>query len=414
MSARARLARASGLVLLALAAAWPAITACGGGEEREPLTLGYLTDLSGPASEYAHVWRNGADLAIRHINEAGGVHGRDVILVAADTGADPARAVEQARRLIDDEGVDALVGPPSSATTIAVANEVAAPGGVPLVSHTASSPAISGLADGGYVFRTTGSDTAQGVVLASIVEAAGHDRVGVLHRDDAWGRGLADAFGAAHGGEATVASYPPEGLESYAAVLREAAAGGADTLVAIGFAETAAFVREALDAGLFSRFFFTNATRSLALVEHVGAAALEGSLGTAPGHDPGNASTSAWNAAYQRQYGELPASTYARSVYDAVIAIALAAEAARSTEGAAIRDQLARVAGPPGEAFLANAAGVKAALKAVRDGDDVNFEGAATPIDWNADGDITSGFIEVWGYRGGALVTIEVRPFNIE
>ena len=409
-----RPARILARALAALAgAALLAGAACGGGEP-EPLTIAYIGDFSGPASEYAAVWRNGADLAVEHVNAAGGVHGRDVALVAADTGANPARAVEQARRLIDAEGAHAIVGPVTSASTIAVATEVAAPGGVPLVSYTASSPAVSGLDDGGYVFRTTGSDAAQGVVLASIVEAAGHGRVGVLHRDDAWGRGLAAAFAASYAGEAAVAAYPPEGRERYADDLRAAAAGGADALVAIGFAETGDFVSEAVDLGLFSRFVFTNATRSLDLVERVGAEALEGSLGTAPGFDAGNASTRAWNAAYERRYGEPPASTYARNAYDAVIAIALAAEAAGSNDGAAIRDQLARVAGPPGDAFLADAGGVEAALRAVRDGDDVNFEGAATPIDWNDDGDVTSGFIEVWGYRGGALVTIEVRPFRLE
>ena len=408
MGARTRLA----LALLALAAAWLTAAACG--DEREPLRLGYLSDLSGPASEYAHVWRNGADLAVRHVNEAGGVHGRDVILVAADSGADPARAVEEARRLVDDEGVHAIVGPTTSATTIAVANEVAAPRGIPLVSHTASSPAVSGLDDGGYVFRTTGSDTAQGAVLASIVEAAGHDRVGVLHRDDAWGRGLADAFTANYSGDAAVVAYPPEGRESYADDLRAAAAGGAGALLAIGFAETEAFVGEAVAEGVFSRFFFTNATRSIGLVERVGSAALEGSLGTAPGHDANNASTRAWNAAYEREYGEPAASTYARTAYDAIIALALAAEAAGSNDGAAIRDQLARVAGPPGDVFIADAAGVEAALEAVRGDRDIDFQGAATPIDWNAAGDVTSGFIEVWGYRGGAIVTIEVRAFTTE
>ena len=47
-------------------------------------------------------------------------------------------------------------------------------------------------------------------------------------------------------------------------------------------------------------------------------------------------------------------------------------------------------------------------------GADINYEGAATPIDWNAAGDVTSGFMEIYGYRDGALVTIEVQPFSLE
>ena len=96
-----------------------------------------------------------------------------------------------------------------------------------------------------------------------------------------------------------------------------------------------------------------------------------------------------------------------------MIAIALAAEAAGSTDGEAIRDELARIAGPPGDTYVAGAAGVKAALEAVRDGDDINFEGAATPIDWNAAGDVTSGFMEIYGYRDGELITIEIKAFDL-
>ena len=58
--------------------------------------------------------------------------------------------------------------------------------------------------------------------------------------------------------------------------------------------------------------------------------------------------------------------------------------------------------------------GVRTALELIRAGDGINYEGAATPIDWNAAGDVTSGFIEIYGYRDGVLVTIEVQPFAID
>ena len=171
---------------------------------------------------------------------------------------------------------------------------------------------------------------------------------------------------------------------------------------------------ESIEQGVFTRFIFTDGNRSEDLIGLIGAGHLEGTVGTAPGSDPENASTMAWNAAYVAEYGALPALSFVREAYDAVIAIALAAEAAGSTDGAAIRDQLARIAGPPGEAFVAGPEGVQAALEAVREGDDINYEGAATPIDWNTAGDVTSGFMEIYGYRDGALVTIEVQPFTLE
>ena len=124
-------------------------------------------------------------------------------------------------------------------------------------------------------------------------------------------------------------------------------------------------------------------------------------------------STMAWNAAWNAEHGAPPSRPFVREAYDAVIAIALAAEAADSLDGAAIRDQLARVAGPPGTTYIAGPDGVRAALEAVGDGADINYEGAATPIDWDAAGDVTRGFMEIYGYRGGEIVTIEVQPFDL-
>ena len=315
---------------------------------------------------------------------------------------------------MDVEGVHAIVGPLSSTATLAVADSVTGPGGIPQVSPSATSPALTDAADDGYLFRTTGSDAVQGVVLAQLVESEGHSNVGVIFRDDAWGQGLSEVFTANFSGTATLASYAADGQPSYQAELKHAASNGAEVLVAMGFAETAVFLRESIEFDIFTRFILTDGNKSEDLIAQLGAENLEGTVGTAPSSDPESASTQAWDAAYMAEYGRLPSLPFVREAYDAVITIALAAEAAGSTDGAAIRDQLVRISSPPGDAFVADAAGVKAALEAVRDGDDINYEGAATPIDWNAAGDVTSGFMEIYAYRDGALVTIEVRPFSLE
>ena len=380
----------------------------------EQLKIGYLADFSGPLAEYGADIQTGVELAIKHINEGGGVNGQDVTFVTGDTRVDPTQSVEEARRLVDVEGVHAIVGPLSSTATLAVADSVTGPGGIPQVSPSATSPALTDAADDGYLFRTTGSDAVQGVVLAQLVESEGHSNVGVIFRDDAWGQGLSEVFTANFSGTATLASYPADGQPSYQAELKHAASNGAEVLVAMGFAETAVFLRESIEFDIFTRFILTDGNKSEDLIAQLGAENLEGTVGTAPSSDPESASTQAWDAAYMAEYGRLPSLPFVREAYDAVITIALAAEAAGSTDGAAIRDQLVRISSPPGDAFVADAAGVKAALEAVRDGDDINYEGAATPIDWNAAGDVTSGFMEIYAYRDGALVTIEVRPFSLE
>ena len=398
-----------------LIAAVSLVAASCGDDEGDQLKIGVLADFSGPLAEFSAPTMSAVELAILHVNQAGGVNGKDVVFVTGDTRVDPTQGVEEARRLIDVEGVHAIVGPLSSTVTLAVVSSVAREAGVPVISPSATSPALSTADDDGYLFRTTISDAAQGAVLAQLAADEGLSNVGVLFRDDAYGQGLSEAFAEAFAGDVAAVAYAAKGQASYLAELQQAAAGGADVLVAIAFPEEAqVFLREAIEQGIFARFLFVDGTRSEDLVDAIGAEHLDGSRGTAPGGGPATPATEAWEAAYRAEYGELPAVPFVREAYDAVIALALAAQAAGSTDGAAIRDQLTRIATPGGATFLPGPDGIREALAAVRDGDDINYEGAATTVDWDGVGDVTSGFIEIWEYRDGSIVALRDVPFNIE
>ena len=114
-------------------------------------------------------------------------------------------------------------------------DSVSRPDGIPTISPSATAPAVTDADDDGYLFRTTGSDAVQGVVLARLVKREGHSNVGVIFRDD-WGQGLSEVFAANFSGTATLASYAADGQASYLAELRQAAANGAairDQLVRI-------------------------------------------------------------------------------------------------------------------------------------------------------------------------------------
>ena len=401
-------------LLLAVIASLSLAAASCGDDEGEQLKIAFLADFSGPLAEFGPVIQTGVDLAIKHVNEAGGVNGQDVVLVTGDTRVDPTQGVEEARRVIDVEGVHAIVGPLSSTVTLAVAESVAGAAGIPVISPSATSPALSSSEDSGYLFRSTTSDAAQGVILAQLAADEGISNVGVIFRDDAYGQGLSDAFIAAFGGTATAASYSADGQTSYLAELQQAAGGGGDVLVAIGFPDEAlVFIRESIENDIFSRFLFVDGTKSQELIDGIGAEYLNGSKGTAPGGGPQTPSAEAWNAGYIAEYGELPTLPFVREAYDATIAIALAAEAAGSTDGAEIRDQLARIGAPGGDLFVPGPEGVADALEAVRDGDDINYEGAATTLDWNDVGDVTTGFIEIWQYDGGEIVSLREVPFSL-
>ena len=103
--------------------------------------------------------------------------------------------------------------------------------------------------------------------------------------------------------------------------------------------------------------------------------------------------------------------------YDAVIVIALAAEAADSVAGPDIRDQLQAVASPGGTVVIASQDSITEAglrIAAADDGDDVNYEGAASSVDWDAAGDITStGTLPFGNTRTVCLLTQETIPFTL-
>ena len=80
--------------------------------------------------------------------------------------------------------------------------------------------------------------------------------------------------------------------------------------------------------------------------------------GTAGASAPGNDATAEWEAAYIAEYGGLPVLAYVKETYDATVALALAAQAAGSVDGAAIRDHLREIAGPPGRTVLGTPIGV--------------------------------------------------------
>ena len=380
-----------------------------------PLKIGYLADFSGPLAEFGPAIQTGVELAIKHINDAGGVLGQPVEFVTGDTQVDTTQGVEEARRVIEIEGVHAIVGPLSSTVTIAVAESVTGLAGIPTISPSATSPAVSLADDNGFLFRSTVSDAAQGPVLANLAVDEGFDNVGVIFRNDAYGQGLAEAFENSFTGTVTSTSYEADQV-SYLAELQRVAGEGAPVLVAIGFpTEAIIFIREALENDLFAQFLFVDGTKSQDLIDAIGGEFLDGFKGTAPVSSataPGAAS--AWDEAYIAEFGELPTTPFVRESYDAAIAIALAAEMAGSTDGAAIRDALVQIASPPGATVTPGADSIAAALTAVRNGEDINYEGGATTLDWNPDGDVTSGFIGIWQFEGGAIVEVEQVPFSLE
>ena len=387
------------------------------GPSGDALKIGYLADYSGQLAEFGPAIETGVRLAVTQINAAGGVNGQDVEVVTGDTALDSTTAVTEARRLIDVDGVHAIVGPLASSVTLAVAESVLKDAKVPGISPSATAPTIGDADDGDFLFRTAVSDTAQGQILANnVVEDASRGgastNVGVIYVNNAYGQGLSETFEEHFDGTATSASYA-EDASTFRSELQQVSAGDADALVIIGYAEAETILREAIQDDLFETYYFVDGSRSEELAGQVGVDNVAGSFGTAPG----SGSSSSFDAAYNAAYTDpLPQGSpaFVRSAYDATIAIALAAEAVDGElTGEAIRDQLRSVTSAPGRKAEPSASSISDALEHIDGGLDVDYDGVTSVIAWDSKGDVSGGFITVWMYDSSGqpmdVETIEIR-----
>jgi branched-chain amino acid transport system substrate-binding protein len=103
-----------------------------------------------------------------------------------------------------------------------------------------------------------------------------------------------------------------------------------------------------------------------------------------------------------------------REIYDAVYLVALAAEKAQSTDPTAIRDAIRDIANPPGEIVNPGTGGYEAALDLLKNGEDINYEGAAGPVDLDANGDVLIGAIETWHVDAAAQDLITDAVYKVD
>lgn len=388
----------------------------GGGDPGE-LKVGVLVPLTGDLSPFGGPNADAAKLGAQTVNDAAKEAGIDLSLSLSteDSKTDPQGAQEAATKLIESNKVSVIAGPMASSETIPVAENVSVDAGVPLISPSATSPEVTSIEDNGLVFRTPPSDALQGKILAEVLGKAvgATSTVNTGGRNDAYGNALVQVFSdawKAGGGKIGVnVPYNPEAasLDSEATKL---AAGNPAAWVIIDFPDSWQKMGPALlRTGKWSpaKTWTADGLRSPDLPGKAGNKVTEGMQGTVPTSKDAPAGTAfddLWKAKVKtaRQ-------TYDAQMFDAVVLYGLAAERAGSTKGTDIAATLQEVSGPPGKKFTFEQLGD--ALKAVKAGEDIDYEGASGPIDLDKNGDPAAASYGKWVYKGGKLVdTDEIFP----
>jgi branched-chain amino acid transport system substrate-binding protein len=119
-----------------------AASMCGYAVAAEPIKIGCLFDLSGPAGHIGTPSKYVAEMAVEKINKEGGVNGSPIQLVFGDTESDAGKAALQAKRLIEKEKVVALVGPTRTESAMAILN-IVDKAGIPVVACVGGTAPVS-------------------------------------------------------------------------------------------------------------------------------------------------------------------------------------------------------------------------------------------------------------------------------
>jgi branched-chain amino acid transport system substrate-binding protein len=381
----------------------------------QAIRVGQLTTLSGALARNGESWLATAKMAVAEINAAGGVLGRPFELVVADTETDPDAAVAGARTLVA-EGVVAIVGPQISSSTLRVAQEITIPANIPIISPSATSAEITGLEDRELVWRTAASDLLKGRIVAEYAYDADYRRAGIMFVDNSFGRGLMEEFVAtfeALGGEVVNrVNYPEldgDAIETYD-YRPHAVAAMADEpdlvyLIAFGNDGVKVMINaESIVSETYRPKFITEMAPTTDLLPLV--AIYEGLQGLEQ-RSPTTANRALFAANYTDRFGDVPGQ-YADGVYDAIYLLALAMQEGGQADAATIRDHMREVSR---SGAAVNVDDFTRASSLIDENIDIDYEGASGSIDFDENGDVTSGTFRVWEVQNASFVDVSTITF---
>jgi branched-chain amino acid transport system substrate-binding protein len=372
------------LILVVCLACSFSLFAGGKAEKQDEIRIGFYGPLTGPMSLSGIASQQGADLAIKQINEKGGVLGRKLVLVPYDDKSSPEQAVKVVTRMIDSDKVQGIVGSLHSGNILASA-PVADKAKVPEVG-IGTSPVW--LQKGyTYLFRPLANTSLINVQIAKTIKELGYKKIGALGRSDEYGKGGVEDVKKMleKDGIALSAEWFNPGDTDFTGQLTKLINGKIDALIAFGVdADQGPIVKQARQNG-FNGLIFGPESLSVPSVKDVAGKDADGSvfgssyvLPQKP-EDAINKLHENFFKAFVTEFKKMPDSQTALRAYDAVYLLAEACKKAGSTDGPAVRDQLANLAGFEGLAGIfdfrgKNGEGIgEARMFAIKDGKDVLF-----------------------------------------
>lgn len=314
-------------------------------DTENPIKIGYVGALSGDTALWGQAGLNGMELTAKQINEDGGILGREVQVIGLDGKGAPDDSVTAYKKLVEEEGVSAVVGTNFSSCNIAIA-AVADELEVPVIATAASNELVTVDEDGKlhpYSFRLCFIDSYMGYLAGSYAYNELGLKTCALITDvtDSYstsvGQYMVDTF-TELGGELVASEEAQNGDNDFRAQLTKIAAAQPDVLfIPWNYENVCLIAQQARELGIEGVFFGADGWDTTELIE-LSNGALEGCYYVSrPGFNLPEAA--AYGEVYQEEYN---VALEAECLYgnDGVMWIKQAIEAAGSDDPTAIRDQL--------------------------------------------------------------------------
>lgn len=369
--------------------------------------LGALNSITGIGGPYGPYMLEAIKIAVKEVNEAGGAAGRQFQLFAEDDQTKPEAAVLAAKKLIEINKVEAMVGIwPSSVglATMPITNEANV-----ITMNTCGAPEMLTENKKGLAWMFQASNAVFGEAFAEVARQRGFKRPAVLAFNNSTFVGQANYFKSAweRGGgkvEAFVIYEPNQ--SSYRTELARVLATKPDVISLSAYRPDATIIlKEWYQTGQDCKFIMPGWTANEDLVKALGKEATEGLISISNVAAENHPAFKRFAAEFSKITKRQP-DIFAAQSYDMVITLALAIEAAGPQgDTAAVNGKIRSVTGGGGTKVN----GFVEGRDLLRKGEKVDYEGASSRLDFGKHGETVPDF-GVSDIKDGKLVLKETIP----
>lgn len=266
----------------------------GSGSSSGEIVIGVAQPLSGPVASAGTAVSQGAEIATKEINDAGGVDGRKIKLVVGDDANDPATCVNIAQRFVNKDRADAVMGGWGSSCTLAM-EPVLERAQLPLLVETSSSDKVTdkNAAGNKWTFRMSPTSTMEATALTPVLKDMNIKTAFTLSVNNDFGLGAAQHYGdilTKLGTKVVGGAKFDQAEQSFGTYVTKAIASKADTwILTTDAGQIALILKEAKGQGATARIITTGGSNSPVQVRALaGDAAANGVYATMfyPSFDP--------------------------------------------------------------------------------------------------------------------------------